>query len=82
MELPCLTDFPCRVKQILLVCSVSDVNFDIHSDIHPTIGMETSSSSSGLTNTETGTDTNKQVLLCFNNQGTIADVQAPYNRLP
>ena len=38
----------------VLVRSVSDVNFDIHSDSHPTIGMETSSSYSGLTNTETG----------------------------
>ena len=56
----------------VLVRSVSDVNFDIHSDSHPTIGMETSSSSSGLTNTETGTDTNEQVSLCFNNQGIIA----------
>ena len=65
----------------ILVRSVSDVNFDIHSDGHPTIGMETSSSSSGLTNIETGTDTNEQVSLCFNNQGIIADVQAPYNRL-
>ena len=54
----------------VLARSVSDVNFDIHSDSHPTIGMETSSSSSGLTNTETGTDTNEQVSLCFNNQGT------------
>ena len=42
------------------------------SDSHLTIGMETSSSSSGLTNTETGTDTNEQVSLCFNNQGIIA----------
>ena len=48
------------------------VNFDIHSDSHPTISKETSSSSSGLTNTETGTDTNEQVSPCYNNQGIVA----------
>ena len=52
--------------------SASDVNFDIHSDNHPTIGMETSSSSSVLTNTEAETDTNEQVSPCYNNQGIVA----------
>ena len=34
--------------------------------------METSSSSSGLTNTETGTDTNEQVSPCYNFQDIVA----------
>ena len=51
--------------QLVMLILISTVTLS-----HPTIGMETSSSSSSLTNTaETGTDTNEQVSLCFNNQG-------------
>ena len=56
--------------------SVSDVNFDIHSDSHPTTNMETSSSSSDLTNIQTETDTNKQVCLAIIIKVLLKHVQA------
>ena len=72
MKLACSISMQSEVDSPGTHRSVSDINFDIHIDSHPTIDMETSSSSSGLTNTETGTDTNEQVLPCYNNQGIVA----------
>ena len=72
MKLACSISMQSEVDSPGTHHCVRDVNFDIHSDSHPTIGKETSSSSSGLTNAETGIDTNEQVSPCYNNQGIVA----------